>query len=377
MRIDQKKFTPKEGWQTIRSEVSPKNVQLVFVFGDTQFFLDKKIFEEIKSSYPNAIIVGCSSAGEILGVRVYDNSLVITAIEFAHSSVKLFSANIDNFSNSIEAGEFLGQAIDQENLVHVVVLSDGLKVNGSQLVPEIDKYLQGGIGLTGGLAGDGDRFQKTFLYSNDLAREGDINAIGFYGSGLKIGYGCEGGWTPFGSPRSITRAKGNILYELDGQPALNLYKELLGEKAAELPGSSFYFPLSYSAQESDPGIVRTILGINENERSMTLAGDVEEGGTVHLTKFDYGRVIDGGKIAAEECRKDTFPESPEFALIVSCVGRKIVLSQRVEEELDLAQVVFGGNTVMTGFYSYGEVSPSGNTCQLHNQTMSITTFREK
>ncbi len=189
-----------------------------------------------------------------------------------------------------------------------------------------------------------------------------------------MGYGSRGGWTPFGSSRSITRAKGNILYELDGQPALNLYKELLGEKASELPGSSFYFPLSYCAEDSSPGIIRTILAVDENDMSLTLAGDIVEGGTLQLSKFDYDRLINGSKNAAEDCIEET---SPEFALIISCVGRKIVLSQRVEEELDSAQAVFGENTTMTGFYSYGEISPRGTHCQLHNQTMSITTFHEK
>jgi hypothetical protein len=374
MKTEQRLFTTAEGWKNISSENLQNTAQLVFVFGDSSFFRDKNIFDEIKASYPKASVVGCSSAGEVLGNKVLDDSLVTTAIQFEHSSAKLFTAKINDFANSIEAGEYLANLIDKEDLKHVVVLSDGLQVNGSQLVEGMGRHLTVGVGPTGGLAGDADRFKQTYLYPDGQAQQGIIVAIGFYGSRLKVGYGSRGGWTPFGSSRSITRAKGNILYELDGQPALNLYKELLGEKASELPGSSFYFPLSYRAEDSSPGIIRTILAVDEKELSLTLAGDVVEGGTLQLSKFDYDRLINGSKVAAEDCFQET---SPEFALIISCVGRKIVLSQRVEEELDSAQAVFGESTAMTGFYSYGEISPNGPTCQLHNQTMSITTFHEK
>ncbi len=376
MKIEQKVFKPDRGWQLIGSNGLSKSSQLVFVFGDTDFFRNVEIFEGVKSNYPNAIVIGCSSSGEILGAQVYNSTLVSTAIEFQKTSIKLFTTNANDFPNSLEAGISLGKSIERENLTHIVVLSDGLKVNGSLLVAGLSKSLPPDVGITGGLAGDADRFEQTLLYNGNSSQEGAIAAIGFYGLSLKVGYGSQGGWKPFGPSRLITRAEGNVLYELDNQPALKLYEELLGEQSAELPAASFYFPLSYCANESDEGIIRTILGFDIKSQSLTLAGDLRQGGTVRLTKFSYDRLIEGSKIAAKDCSKSSGFDSPEFALVISCVGRKIVLSQRTEEELESIQTEFGGNVPMTGFYSYGEISPSGNTCQLHNQTMSITTFRE-
>jgi len=107
------------------------------------------------------------------------------------------------------------------------------------------------VAATGGLAGDGYDFQKTYVGLNEVAAEGNIAAIGFYGDRLQVGFGSKGGWMPFGPERKVTKSEGNILYELDNQNALELYKKYLGEAAKELPSSALYYPLSIYTPEQD------------------------------------------------------------------------------------------------------------------------------
>jgi hypothetical protein len=193
-----------------------------------------------------------------------------------------------------------------------------------------------------------------------------------------VGFGSLGGWDPFGPERLVTRSKGNILYEMDGRSALDLYKTYLGEHAQGLPATGLLFPLCLRTSERPTPFVRTILGIDEEERSMTFAGDVPEGAYARLMKANFDRLIDGATGAARTSMEALGSSSPDLAILISCVGRKLVLKQRVEEEVEGVREVLGERPALTGFYSYGEISPFGprTHCELHNQTMTITTFSE-
>ncbi|MFA4919622.1 MAG: FIST C-terminal domain-containing protein, partial [Thermodesulfovibrionales bacterium] len=266
-----------------------------------------------------------------------------------------------------------------DDLAHIIVLSDGRNVNGSDLVRGLTKNLPQGVLITGGLAGDGERFQETLTFLDDVPARDTIAVLGLYGKRLKVGYGSLGGWDSFGPERLITRSKGNILYELDGKSALELYKKYLGEHAKNLPASGLLFPLSLRTGEGESGLIRTILSINEEEQSLTFAGDVPEGAYARLMKANFDRLIDGAIGAAKKSYIAIGSFSPELAILVSCVGRKMILNQRTEEEVEGVRDILGDKTVLAGFYSYGEICPSnlGTKCELHNQTMTITALSEK
>ena len=282
-------------------------------------------------------------------------------------------------NDSYAIGQQLISGLEKDGLVHVFALSDGIHVNGSKLVAGISSDLPAGVALTGGLAGDGDRFTETAVVGEDkTAASNRVTIVGFYGDSLKVGYGSLGGWDPFGIERTITKSKDNILYELDGRPVLTLYKEYLGEHADKLPASGLLFPLTVKVPDGEEWVVRTILGINEEDQSMVFAGDVPEGATARLMKANFERLIDGANEAAEKSFEAIGSTTPELAILISCVGRKMILKQRVEEEVESVRDVLGDGSVLTGFYSYGEISPftPNAKCELHNQTMTITTFRE-
>jgi hypothetical protein len=316
-----------------------------------------------------------STSGNILGEEVLDDCIVASILFFEKTRIKTTLSNILTLESSHEAGLVIGSILNEENLNHVLVFSDGNKVNGSELVKGLNEVLN--VSITGGLAGDDARFEKTVVGLNNTPIEGNIVGIGLYGTHLKVGYGHLGGWDVFGSERLITKSKGNVLYELDGKSALELYKNYLGEKAKELPGSALLFPLGMRVTPGDPLLTRTILSI-QPDGGMVFAGDLPEGSTVQLMKANFEKLIDASASAAEQSLEKLGSES-EFALLISCVGRKLVLGQRIEEEVEAVRDVLGQTPAITGFYSYGEISTVLNTpnCELHNQTMTITVLREK
>ena len=378
MKIQQKKFTDSGGWEIINgSGFNREAAHLVIVFGSAELTTGQDIYSSLYKQYPNAEILINSTAGEIIDVQVNDSSVSLTAVEFDKTRIKTASVHIDDFKDSYEAGKKLAEKIDPENLKYVLVISDGHKVNGSELVMGLQEHLPEETILTGGLAGDGSRFEKTFVGLNESPLEGRIAIASFYGDELTVTYGSVGGWDPFGPERLITKSFKNVLYELDGKPALDIYKLYLGEYAAELPVSGLLFPLSIRTENHDHPLVRTILSLSEKDKSLTFAGNMPEGAYARLMKANLDRLIEGASNAANNSMLG-LKIMPELAILISCVGRKLVLDQRVEEEVETVRALFGGKTTITGFYSYGEISPSFNykKCELHNQTMTITTLTE-
>jgi hypothetical protein len=377
MKLEQKKWTASAGWEPASPVKSGSSAQLVLLFGSTEILREKKCLNEIKEAYPNAHLLGCSTAGEIYGTQVFDDSLVLTAVSFDHTLLKGAKVKIDDLENSFHVGQQLARSLEGEGLVHVFVLSDGLKINGSDLVKGLIECLPDHVSITGGLSGDGARFMETYVLWDDEPERDTVAALGMYGNRLRVGYASFGGWDPFGPERLITRSSGNVLYEFDGKSALALYKRYLGDHAAGLPSTGLLFPLSVRTKEGERGLVRTILSVNEEDQSMTFAGDVPEGAYARLMKANFDRLIDGA-VEAAKTSLDIISFLPELAILISCVGRKLILKQRVEEELEGVRDILGGQATLTGFYSYGEISPfsRGALCELHNQTMTITVLSE-
>lgn len=353
------------------------NPQLFLVFGGSKILLNHPALPALKKQFPEAKFAGCSTAGEIGGTNVSDDSLSITAVEFEKTRIELFKTTIDDKVDSDEVGRNLIQKFPTEDLKHILVFSDGLNVNGTELVQGMRAVLPESVAVTGGLAGDGADFQKTYVVAPDGSVQDKITVgLALNNPDLKVGYGSLGGWDTFGIERRVTKSEANVLYEIDGQPALELYKSFLGDQAEGLPASGLLFPLSMRINEDDPPIVRTILAVDEDSQSLTFAGNVPEGAYVKLMKANTDRLINGAEGAAKVSFEDG--GKPELAVLISCVGRKLVLKQLVEEEVEAVQEVIGEQACITGFYSYGEIAPflQNATCELHNQTMTITTLSE-
>jgi len=377
MKIVQAKKTKNEGWEYL-SENRPLKNPLVLVFGG-RFELEKQeVIDDIRKEFPYENLVFGSTSGEIIGAHVFDTSIVVTAIEFEKSSFMVKTANIFDFDkNAKNLGEKLMQELPKAHLKHVFVLSEGSFVNGSALIEGIETSFNDKISLTGGMCGDGSRFEKTLASYQENPKEGEVIVIGFYGDSLEISFASFGGWSPFGPERIITKSDGNVLFEIDDLPALDLYSKYLGDKASELPQASLLFPLNVTPNGKSKPVVRTILSINKENNSMVLAGDVPKGSKVQLMMASVDAIADGAYEAAKLAMEKRVNQ-PQLALLVSCIGRKLVMDQRVEEEIEEVINVIGKQTSLTGFYSYGEMAPfHGETaCELHNQTMTLTLISE-
>ncbi|OWW25302.1 histidine kinase [Zobellia sp. OII3] len=350
---------------------------LVLVFGNRFALENEAMFEEVRTLFPEGHLVFGSTSGEIVGESVLEGTVTVTAIAFEKSHFLVKSKNVKDITDDYTLGKSLFDEFPKEGLKHVFLVSEGSTVNGSALINGFQSDALNKTSLSGGLCGDDDRFERTLASYNEKPKEGEVVAIGFYGESLEISSANYGGWTPFGPERIITKSKNNVLYELDGQPALDLYKRYLGEKAKELPTSALLFPLSVRVNESDNPIVRTILTIDEEMNTMTLAGDVPEGSRVQLMMSTVDDIAEAANIAAQYAMNDR-KTAPELAILVSCVGRKLVMDQRTEEEVEEVISVIGDKAAVTGFYSYGEMAPFAGeeSCKLHNQTMTLTLFSE-
>lgn len=354
------------------------NPNLILVFISPGYNDKQKLVDVISQKYPDAIITGCSTSGEISNTTVDDDTAIINALSFEKTTLKLAAVHIDKVDNSYQAGIELINSLASSKLNHVLVFSDGLHVNGDELVSGLTSKYKSELGITGGFAGDGPDFNNTFVIKNGEILDNTIIAIGLYGNNLNVSYSSRGGWDSFGIERLITKSEGTELFEIDGLPALELYKSFLGEKAKELPGSGLLFPLSLRKNEDEQPLVRTILSINEENQSLVFAGNVPQGSYIRLMKANIDRLINGAEESAKLTKAQQV-QDPDFAMLVSCVGRRLVLKQLVEEEVEAVREVLGEKPVMTGFYSYGEMAPfgKGDVCKLHNQTMTITTFSER
>lgn len=374
MNVQQNRWSPSDGWAG--PEADPR-AQLLLVFGERASLAVPALGASLSERWPTATIIGCSTAGQIMGAEVFDSGVAATAVRFAHTTVRAATAAV-TAAGSAAAGAALATALAGPDLVHVIVISEGLDINGEALVRGLGENLPATVSVTGGLSADGEQFQETaVLVGKQLARN-MVAAVGLYGSRLKVGYGSLGGWDSFGPERQITRSDGNVLYELDGQSALALYKRYLGDHASGLPASGLLFPLSLRTRDVSAPVVRTILSVNETEQSLTFAGNVPVGGYVRLMRANFDRLIDGA-VGAGRISAEALGTPADLVLLVSCVGRRMVLRQRVEEEVEGVRDIVGEAATIAGFYSYGEISPftPKARCELHNQTMTVTTLSER
>jgi hypothetical protein len=378
MQITTCQWTRETGW--VFPPASLEAPQFILYFGATEQLAEAAApVQKLAEKFPPAVVCGCSTGGEILGARVSDESIVAALVHFGSTHVRAVAEPVAGPADSQNAGRLAGEKLSAPDLRHVLVLSDGLAVNGSALVAGLRAAVAPGVAITGGLAGDGKRFQKTLVGLGAELKQNQIVAVGFYGKDLVVGYSSRGGWEGFGPRRRVTRSAGVTLFELDSQPALALYKRYLGERAAGLPAAGLLFPLEITKGIADTtGLVRTILAVDEANQSLTFAGDIPEGAYARLMKASGDQLIGGAAAAARGAGEQAAPGSA-LAILVSCVGRRWVLGQRTEDELEESLRALPAGTVGIGFYSYGEACPAsaGEPSELHNQTMTITCLTER
>ncbi len=367
-----------KGWSVDAFPALDSEQTLVLAFGATEYFDDPIPITELCNAYPASTILGCSTAGEIAGPRVNDDSISVAVIRLEHSRLVAAATQVASRDDSFAAGEHLARQFETDGLRGVFVLADGLNINGSQLVDGLSRFPTH-IPVMGGLAADDDRFTRTWVLHEGQPRTKIATAVGFYGDRFQISHGARGGWESFGPERIVTRSEGNVLYELDSRPALALYKEYLGELASGLPSTGLLYPLCIRRHHGDTKhLVRAILGVDEASQSMLFASDIPQGSLAQLMRATFDKLVGGAVEAATLARVHAHASSPLAALAVSCVGRRLVLGEHVEDETEALLDHLPPGTHQFGFYGYGGISPySTGSCDLHNQTMMLTIASER
>lgn len=379
MRIVPLNWTAPTGWQP--DTLARETPDLVLYFGSRQSLADSAPFDALKTLCPHAHILCCSTGGQIQDNEIVDDKINGIALQFSATKLKVASQKVTDAADSRRCGEAIGKALAAGDLAGAFVLSDGLHVNGSELVAGLASQI-GNVPITGGLAGDGSQFVETLVGLDHQPESHVIGAVGFYGSAVKIGHGSAGGWDVFGPKRRITRSKGNILFELDSRPALDLYERYLGDDEVKgLPGSALLFPLQiHDSAHPEHEIVRTVLAVDREQKSMTFAGEMPEGWVTQLMRGTFSRLAAGAATAATQAREalKNCRDDEGVAILISCIGRRLLMGQRSLEEIEAAGAALGSHLCRLGFYSYGEISPNAasGVCDLHNQTMTVTTITE-
>lgn len=357
----------------------PGDPDMLWVFGASSYD-QQKLLEGIHSVWSDIPLIGCTTDGEISSSGLSEESVVILAL--ATDTVKFHIAHAPSISqDSYLAGTRIGKAFKNLNCRYIQIFSDGLTGNATKIVAGIQAILGKEIKIAGGTSGDKGLFIHSSQYFNDQVLTDSIVAVAFAGDLVfGTGYGC--GWFPVGTPKQVTRSEGNALYELDGQPALQVYEKFLGKYASQLPAVGVEYPLGIlgldEENEEDGFLCRATMGVNRRENSIIFAGDVPQGAHIKMTMGNEKDLIDAARKAAQDALTDMKGDSgkvqPKILFVFSCMARKIVLGSKTGEEISEIRKIVGYEVPVIGFYTYGEYSPSGKSKQtcFHNETVTLT-----
>lgn len=373
-------FTQPTGWYEPLPDFDSAQT-LVLVFSEVDHRLYNAAIASLLAKYPNSVITGCSAVASIFNQHVMENALVVGIIRFQSTRLAFARAELNSKDDSWQAGQTLAQSLQAPDLKGVLLLTDGLNTQGTDLIrgmaSRIDPHE---VKIVGGLASDPLKFVSTWVLIDGVPATHMAVGVGFYGDNLVFASNTKDGFKPFGPERVITRAVDRILYEIDHRPALQLYKEYIGaEHVQRLPLSALNFPLSIWHKEKQHYAIRVPVAVDEASSSLHFIADIPDGCNAQLMYGSMDNLLDGVEDAAQTLRRDLPADTPILALAISCAVHKLVMGDDTSQELETVLDILPPGTRQVGFYTFGELAPTGQdgNCSHHNATMTLTVLYEK
>jgi len=355
---------------------------LLFVSGPAEVIDHASPLAELVRAFPRSFIIGCGTAGSAAVDTVRDGVIAVTIVEFSNTTMSLAQAPVTATSDAFSVGQQIAKKLSKPSLRGVLVVGDGLEVDGAELVRGLNSALDQSIAMFGGLSGDGTRFKRTWVLAGPTIKSGLVAAVGMYGEHVVVTQSNRYGWKKVGAERTVTRSDGRIIYELDGRPALDVYEEaILAASQGGTGVTPIMLPLAVRATaRHDKSLVRSVMGVEAQKRCLRLAVDVPQGYLVQTLVGDRAALVSASREAAVAAQEGvTAVGSDAFVFAVSHAGRRAVLGANASEEIASAVTALAGGPTahVAGFYGYGEITATApGHSDLHNQSIAVAVVME-
>lgn len=376
----------KEAVQQAKSALPKEKIDLAVVFSSVDFAHPHAI-KTISNLLRPVPLIGCSGAGVISNNGIFRNGLGIMLLSLP-KTISFNTAFVKGvrLKTALKAGDELGQKLlsgfqgARRDLG--IIFSDGLLQESSGIVYGLQERLGRSFPVLGALASDNLRYLKTYVYFNqELANDAVCGII--FGGKLNFAWGRKHGWKPLGKPHRVTRATGNIVYEIDNSPAASVYEEYVGAGLGRLKKNlkrlSIFYPLGIQIAEEEEYMLRNIRSI-EGDGALIFQGDVPQDSIIRLMIGTKESCLSATHQAIEEAKKGLAQKKMDFAFIFDSVSRCILLGRDANKELEIIKEGLGSDTPLLGVYTYGEEAPLKGTnyrgkTYFHSQTVTILGFQ--
>ncbi|MFA5287069.1 MAG: FIST N-terminal domain-containing protein [Candidatus Omnitrophota bacterium] len=371
-----------EALQHAKTNFFHEKIGLVFIFA-TINLSTPVILKTVLASIPEVPVIGCSGAAVIYDEKSYNNGLVIMLLGFSEG-VYFNTAFVNNIKNKtpITAGEELGEKLlyGFKNIPRDLglIFCDGLIDNTQDLVNGIQEKLGRSFPLVGACASDNLKYARTNIFhNNDLLSDSACGVL--WGGKINFGLGIKHGWKPLGKQHLVTKSYGNIIYEIDSQPATYLYEDYLGcnvkKLQSELRFISVLYPIGIYVPGEEEYLLRNIRSIG-SDGTLILQGSIPESSQVRLMIGTKESCLQATNQAIDDVNKGFSGKSASFVLIFDSISRYILLGRDAGKELEIIKKQFGPEIPVVGLYTYGEQAPLTaigyrGKVYLHNQTVTL------
>lgn len=368
----------REAGQFMLAELGrPPDLVITFVSGHLDI---EAAVAGLRSQLPEGTpLVGCSSDVEVDTRGAIRGSVAALGLSLPGITARTFQVPA-NPDDKYAVGRAVGELLAGTQPCVVIAFPDVLEGNATGFLEALSQAIGPKVPIIGGAPGDGARFQRTFTILDGTIQRSGASGVALYGP-IEVAVAALSGYVPLGAARTVTaRAASNVLLELDGRSALEVYREYLGDRASEMPGVSIEFPIAVMAPAqgdasipSEIQLVRAVFAIDEARGALILGGDVPERAVIRVARAVREHIVRG----AQECvtRALTAMPAPELALVFSCASRIIAMGARYRDECRGAFAALPTALTKFGFYTFGELSPLDGVNHHHESTFTVALLR--